>query len=293
MAEQSVHAKSSRTADGVALRRIFTDIPLCKEIYERFERINGRTKPEDLEREKFPSVIPFFEARYLLTDRLLAKSRIKQIFEHAAGLTPRSLLFGASNPDARCVEFDLTKKLGVKKKIVNMLVEDQIIAEPTNLWFESGNVTDMVALATASRHFRNEPIAIINEGLDRYLSLFERGLKLDHIHRLLKHFKGINITPDIATKTSMEAMRKMPGMQSNFTAREAALEKKLGFRMSEHYHKNTDDCRRFHEQHGFSVDVYCLDEVLDELSSPRILGLDITDVKEMLSKFHEFVLYPK
>lgn len=292
MPEQSVHAKSSRTADGVALRRTFTNIPLCKEIYEIFERVNGPTSSEDREREQLSGLIPFFEARYLLTDRLWSQSGINQIFEHAAGLTPRSLLYGANKPSARCVEFDLPEKLELKKRIVRGLVDHGHITEPTNVWFESGNVTDIVALATAARHFRNEPIVIVNEGLDRYLSQFERTLKLSHNHRLLKHYGGVNITPDMATKTGMATIRKMRDVQKALGGREAALEKELGFNMNEHYHEGIGDARLFHEAQGFEVEEHCLTEVLDELASPKILNLNISAVEEMLSYLYAFVLRP-
>ena len=280
---ESVHNKSNGTANGVALRRTFTDIPLCKEIYQaHLDLTSGGPASQPREDDKLTSLIPFFEARYLLTNKLLAQSGVKQIFELAAGLTPRSLLFGANDPLARCVEFDLANNTESKKLVVDRLVELKQITCPTNVWFESGNVTDIVALATASRHFRNQPIAIINEGLDRYLSQFERGLKLDNIVRLLKHFGGVHITPDIVTKTGLAAVRRIGTVMTGFNGREARMEVELGFKMTEHYYIDVEEALRFYESHGLRVEVHNLTEVLDQLTSPQHLGLDLDVVEKMI-----------
>jgi len=286
MKELSAHAKISHTANGPALFRTYADIPLSKEILAAAKLLSGGEEIPG--REALLKLVPFFEARYRFTDRVLRESGIKQIFEHAAGLTPRSLMFGMKNSDARCVEIDLPGEIEIKRNVVEILIEQGTIIRPTNVWFESGNVTDMVALATASRHFRNEPIAIVNEGLDRYLCLFERGLKLRHNHDLLSHFGGIYVTTDIPTKPGMAAINKVLGRDG-----ESELEEKLGFKMSEHYFENVEEADRFYNRQHFDVKVHSLAEMMGELASPNNLGLNLLEVEEMLRSLYAFVLRPR
>jgi len=296
--QTNVHAKSSSTADGVALRRTFTDIPLSRAIFDAYQRrVSGEMNPREIKRQKLQGIIPFFESRYKFTDRILLKHKRKdgtrQIFEYAAGLTPRSLILGANNLDARCVELDLPDKIGQKRLVVDELVSRGIIKKPSNVWFEEGNVTDMVSLSTASRHFRNEPIAIINEGLNRYLSMFERHVMAGHNFRLLRHFGGVWIMPDVPTKAGMAAIRKMRDLVTDeIQGREAQMEIDLDFKMSEHYFDHINDAVEFYHSFGFLVESHSLGEPeeIDILSSPKNLGLDIDSVREMLLSLHALIL---
>src|ERR1700761_7307877 len=101
----ATHGKtSSFTADVVAYRRTFTDIPFSKEIWEILQ---ARLSPEEKKKQEmlnYPHITPLFEARYLLTDQILKKSGITQVLELAAGMSPRGMI--KSTEGMTYVEFD-------------------------------------------------------------------------------------------------------------------------------------------------------------------------------------------
>ena len=83
--------KISPTAWTIAHRRIFTDIPYSKAIFneiERLRRLQGVDIPDEL---KSPEIAPQIEARYKLVSKLLAQNHVEQVLEIAAGFSPRGL----------------------------------------------------------------------------------------------------------------------------------------------------------------------------------------------------------
>ena len=111
------------TAWGVAFRRTLTSIPLCQEIFSILDKsltdLADRTKLEQLKR---PKLTPFFEARYLLTQKLLRENRTNQFLELASGLCPRGI-FLTENAHITYVEIDFPSMIEQKTKIIEETCE--------------------------------------------------------------------------------------------------------------------------------------------------------------------------
>ena len=93
-----------------------TSIPLSQEIFSILDKNltdqRDRTKLEQLKR---PKLTPFFEARYLLTQKLLQENLTNQFLELASGLCPRGILL-TENADITYVEIDFPSTIEAKNK---------------------------------------------------------------------------------------------------------------------------------------------------------------------------------
>jgi len=294
----AVHSKSSPTALSVAYRRTLANIPFCDEIFRHYKQLFSPSDFDEEKQKKVSGDTPYIEARSLIIDRLLGKKpNISQTLELACGLTQRGVIFGNEHPDARCVEVDLLEMIERKSRVLDSLHRDRVIQRPANLSLVAGNVTDMASLSMATRSFRNEPIAILFEGLMRYLSMFEKRLVAKHCHALLSHYGGYVITPDVVTKTGVgalgEMMKKILG--ESYVGAKASREvsnARLGFDPAEHYFENVGAAIHFYESLGFRVGTHCLADIVDELASPGLLGIDIEIVREAFQSLHAFVMSP-
>jgi hypothetical protein len=88
---QESHEAISPTAKFVAFVRAFTDIPYAHEIAEESGAEQAFQELARQSIESFSQLIPFWEARYKATDRIIQLRGITQILEIAAGLSPRGL----------------------------------------------------------------------------------------------------------------------------------------------------------------------------------------------------------
>lgn len=96
--------------------RIFTDIEYEKDIYNW---LSSHCNEEVTLNKK---LAPEIEVRYKLINKLLDKSKTKQVLELAAGYTSRGLIY--SKKGYNYVEIDLEKVVNNKQKIINSLVKD-------------------------------------------------------------------------------------------------------------------------------------------------------------------------
>jgi O-methyltransferase involved in polyketide biosynthesis len=152
------------------------------------------------------AMVPLFEARYLLTDKLLEENRIDQVLEVAAGLSLRGPLMAmrSASQHFSYVEIDQPAVVALKKKIfprVKPLLEKISSKGKLDGWSVGvGNALNPRSLAMASRHFWNStPFAVVNEGLMVYFTHREKTLFARNVHHLLERFGGIWITSDIMT----------------------------------------------------------------------------------------------
>ena len=202
-ATEHAYERISPTAWGIAYRRTFFDIPYSTEIFHELQRIMA--PPEltpELEDEKASAHDLQFEARFRLVSRLLEEKGVDQIIEIASGFSPRGLIL-AQDPSITYVELDLQRILRAKRDIVEKLVQQAKVPRRSNLHFREGNALAMQDLKGAVQAFKDRPIAVIHEGLLRYLSFQEQALIAENIHRLLERFGGIWITPDISVQKEL------------------------------------------------------------------------------------------
>jgi hypothetical protein len=115
-------AKVARTAYGTAHARTFTNIPFSKEIFEGLKKVL-RERGEQESDPMDPPMVPLFEARDILTDRLLRENRITQVLEVASGLSLGGLLMTAraKSPHFCYVEVDQAPVVALKRKILSSI----------------------------------------------------------------------------------------------------------------------------------------------------------------------------
>ena len=136
--------------------RIFTDIPYEREIYDWLENHCNT------EVALYKNMAPEMEARYKLINKLLDRSNIKQVLELASGYSSRGLIY--SKKGYNYVEMDLEGVCQNKKKILKSI--DKNIHN--NLNIVSGNVLRKSDFDKYQKYFKDNSIAVINEGLLRY-----------------------------------------------------------------------------------------------------------------------------
>ena len=274
------------TAWGVAYRRTFSDISYSLEIFNELQRI--MKKPQltaDLEEEKASSHDLQFEARFKLVNRLLKENRADQVLEIASGFSPRGIQM-AQDPSIEYIELDLPGLIKGKKDIVQKLIQKSKIPSRLNLHFEEGNALEMQDLERAVLSFKDKPIAVINEGLLRYLNFQEQTLIAQNIHKLLKRFGGVWITPDISVQ------RKNPFGQSGEKAKEQNLQMQrvTGVDVSENRFESEEAACMFFENLGFGIERHGFMRAADELVLPQKLSLSAEQVAERIGRSTAFVM---
>lgn len=281
MAQTTFNEKSSHTADGVAYRRTLTAIPRSREIWEILTRLQGPPPAEEMERMKNRALLPYFEARYLMTDRVLRRSGIRQVYELASGLSPRGLNLTEENPSMVYVEIDLPEKMALKKNVVAELAP----RPRANLHLEAGNVIDAADFERGARHFDlSQPVAVICEGLLRYIGFDDKEKLARHISGLVRQGGGIWITPDVAFTSEFE------NMTPERRAHAEHLMKISGMSVLPNLFRDEAHAQSFFEGFGFAVAKHPLEEIADELVCPRAAGLSREQVAESLRRRCTYVM---
>lgn len=206
---------------------------------------------------------PEIEARYKLTNKLLDKYRIKQVLELAAGYSSRGLFY--SKKGYNYVELDLENIVKNKKEILRS-IEKNI---PEGLNIISGNALKNDDFKKIESYFKNEePIAVINEGLLRYLTFDEKRQVAQNIYDLLSKYDGIWITCDVTPKKFMNSQDKaLPNFNKNLA--NITSRNNLNDRFEDENH-----IRKFFGDVGFElVEIHKFSEMKDELYSVNELGI--------------------
>jgi O-methyltransferase involved in polyketide biosynthesis len=265
--------KISPTAWIVAYRRSLSDIPYSFDILEELKSNGFLDKVDDSLLR--PDLAPQIEARYKIVDLYLKESGVKQILELASGLSPRGMAM-SENQSVNYIEMDLPVMLNEKIKLIHRLKSKNKISDMPNLKFSPGNVLNMDDLLNATSSFdSSQKLAIINEGLMRYLTMDERVILARNIHELLTIFGGVWITPDISLKRIFE----------NENIRDATHTQKVsnmtGADITGNRFEDKQHARHFFEELGFSVEQHSWLEVIHSLSSPNIVGISNNEVISM------------
>lgn len=179
----------SPTAIVTSYPRTFTDIPYEKEIYNWLE--NHCKESTTL----YKNLAPELEARYKQINKLLDESGINQVIEIAAGYSSRGLIY--SQKGYNYIEMDLEVVSKNKKDLLNTIKADI----PSNLKIVTGNALRKDDFNKCKEYLNeNEPVAIINEGLLRYLTFEEKRIVAKNIYEILLRYGGIWITSDVTPK---------------------------------------------------------------------------------------------
>ena len=239
----------SPTAIVTSYPRTFTDIPYEKEIYSWIDK-NCYQKPE-LNKNLAPEI----EARYKLINKLLNSTNIKQVLELASGYSSRGLIY--SQKGYKYVEMDLENVINNKKKIIESICEPN---ESLNII--EGNALENSDFEKVDKYFDNGKIAVINEGLLRYLTFDEKEIVARNIYSLLKKHNGVWITCDVTPKKFIASQDKaLPDFNKNLN--NVTDRNSLNDRFEDIEH-----IKDFFGKIGFDViEVHKFSEVKDELYS--------------------------
>ena len=239
----------SPTAILTSYPRTFTDIPYEKEIYNWIER-NCAEKPA-LNKNLAPEI----EARYKLINKLLNNTSIEQVLEIASGYSSRGIIY--SQKGYNYVEMDLENVVINKRKIV-----EGISKQNDCLNIIEGNALSNLDFEKADKYLDNREVAVINEGLLRYLTFEEKEIVAKNIYSLLKKHNGVWITCDVTPKKFIVSQDKaLPDFNKNLN--NVTDRNSLNDRFEDIEH-----IREFFGKIGFDViEVHKFSEVKNELYS--------------------------
>ena len=255
----------SPTAIFTAYPRIFTDIPYEKEIYEWLsQNCNDKVKLNKL-------LAPEIEARYKLTNRLLDRLGIKQVLELAVGYSSRGLIY--SKKGYKYVEMDLDN---VSKNKIQLIKAIDNIND--NLHIISGNALNEKDYIECKKYFNEDrEIAIINEGLLRYLTFEEKKIVATNVYNMLKKYNGVWTTCDVTPKKLLQKQDEcIPNYNTDVSIITSRNDLKERFEDIEHI-------KSFFGEVGFkNIEIHKFIEMKDELKSFDILGIDKNKYDELL-----------
>lgn len=292
MAEAETKQTHKTPYDGIiptgwltAYGRTFTDIPYSREFFGELEAIRSESESSEvLEIMKDTKLAPHFEARHKLLDRLIRRTGANQILEIAAGLSTRGTEM-TSDGLAQYVEVDLPGMMSDKRRIMEALERKAVVPHRPNLYIEDGSALSLADMTRATRHFdTDKPIVIVNEGLMRYLGLDEKTIYANNIKTLLHQFGGTWITSDISLP---KVIYKEDDIMFD---RRKRISKITGINVADNLFKDEDDAKRFFGKLGFDVESHSFLEVIDELTSPKKLGMPRDYVEAINSSAVAFVM---
>ena len=283
------HERVSVTAWRVAYRRTLSDIPFSSEIFDELQKIMRRTRSaaelQELEQLVQPDITPIFEARFKLVNRLLKEQNARQILEIAAGFSPRSLAM-ARDPGVEYSEMDLPGVMTEKRSVFEELIKQSRIPRYLNVHLNAGNALVMGDLLSAVKPFRKEPIAVVNEGLLRYLTFEEKTVVVRNVQELLRLFGGVWITPDLSLRPQGIFGLSGERMSDQFTR----IERMTGIDAAKNYFGNEDSARAFFEDLGFRIERHSFMETANELVSPQRLHLSGEQVEKEIGRLAVLVM---
>jgi O-methyltransferase involved in polyketide biosynthesis len=283
------YEKISPTAKFVAYLRTFTDIPFAKEMAEQSgaERIYQELAGES--KESLIRFSPYWEARYKVTNRIIMERGITQVLEVAAGLSPRGIAM-TENSEMVYVVTDLPQILDQEKAIAEAILS-RLNSPRSNLHFETANALDHESLSRALSIFRPErPVAIITEGLLPYFNREEKTVLANNIHELLSRYRGVWIASDVYTEQYGEAVYRL---DERHRERHNRIASSTGSNLENNFFADEDDLRAFFDKAGFQIEEYRYLNVVQDLSSVRILNLTQEDTKrafELLAASKSLIL---
>lgn len=258
------------TALHTAYPLIYTDIPYAKEIYEVLCEYGF---PEDLKNEKLCFEI---EARYVLIDKFFKESGITQVLELACGFTSRGLNFCKQSTDFVYVELDLPKVIKEKKAILNKVAGDL----PSNLHFVEGNALNSDDINKCLKYFDlSKPIAVINQGLMRYLDFDEKRALTKIVYEVISKNNGIWLTCDLTPAKFLVTEDK------NLTGKEdynKKLTQVTDRNNSAWRFKDQEEVEKFLKEESLKIEWHDFVESVPMLSSKEKFGLTDNEVEKYL-----------
>lgn len=197
----------SLTARLTAYMRQYSDIPFAKDVANRLraeEAFEKLLRDNELSPTDLLWYAPILEVRYKSVAETIRKLRATQVLELASGFSLRGLAV-TQDPKVTYVESDLEELTEEKASLVADLRRQYRLADHGNLHLVTADALDRSQLRSAAKGFRrDQPIAVVNEGLLLYLSATEMATVARNIRDLLIEFDGVWITPDFPLKQDVK-----------------------------------------------------------------------------------------
>ena len=284
------YEKISPTAKFVAHIRTFTDIPFAKEIAAEsgaekdFKALAGQSA------ESINKFIPIWEARYKSTDKIIIQRNITQVLEIAAGLSPRGLAM-TENLKVVYVTTDLPQILEEEKTIAEAIFK-KLDIHRSNLHFQAANALDLGELLQAATPFTpDKSIAVITEGLLPYLTREEKETLASNIRELLKKYQGLWVTSIEHTEQSRKTIYETD--EKNMRQRMRNISSATERNIENNVFANENDIREFFTNAGFTIEEYPHSNVLDDLSSIKLMKLNRDETLRILQVAKTLILTPQ
>lgn len=211
---------------------------------------------------------PLLEARYKSFDRFVGAH--ESVFELAVGTSVGRGLMISDDQTKLYIGSDLPGMIERSRKFIARIKRES----RSNHYLEVANVLSYEELSDAARHFGSRrDVAIIHEGLWLYLTTKEQIAAADNIRRLLEHYGGVWVTPDIWDVESVERMDSSLGheVRSAIPRISQRLSCLTGRDLKKNYFKNSQEATCFLEKFGFEVHHHPMIEDLLSLVSIRKL----------------------
>lgn len=293
------YAKISITAKLVAHFRQYSDIPFAEDVASfvkaeaAVQAIAAKLKADEKTPEQQKEMVkesnwsaPLLEARYKSIVELIQQTGIKQVLELASGFSLRGLAMASQDAEFNYVETDLADINEEKKKLVTLLRTKHGLSDLGNHHIITANALDRGELEAATAPLkRDQPLAIVNEGLIPYLSTTEQESLADNVHYLLGKFNGgAWITPDFATRDVADAVSEH---RKRFReAINSTTERQLhGAAFA-----SEEALNEFIRNHGFSGTSQWQIDVVPTLVSPERLGISDEVVKRLKPQMRIWLL---
>ena len=273
------HNKISPTAWVVAHGRVHSGLPYAKEIFAQIKDEVPSEQVLHYAQTRRPAYIGF-EARYRLIQSALAAEGATNILDLASGLAPRGLDMSRKIRNT-VIEMDLPEIVRQKREIVDHILKEEG-KQRNNLILTPGNVLRETDIMRAGRLFANkEPIAVVCEGLLRYLTMKEKTLVAKGIKKLLQVRGGVWVTPDIFTKTSLtKEIRRVNRAASQI----------VGANIEKNNFKDIRAAKDFFTRLGFSVETRLHREMIPKLKVVKHFKLTPKEVRQYLSSRTLFIM---
>lgn len=247
-----------------AYPRTLTDIPYSQEVFNELKK-----EPHS---PKLIKLAPEIEARYKLLDKLLKESGINQVLELASGYSTRGLDFAKKDINSSYVEIDLPEVCVRKRDILGSIADI-----PKNLHIIAGSAVDKNDVERCEEFFKPGPVAVINEGLLRYLNFEEKKQVAKNVFNILSKHGGVWITCDVTPKKFIANQDvNLPDFNKNLSD--------VSDRNNNNWRFNDiDHVKKFMEEVGLVVEsVHSFTEVADEILSGKKLGLNQEQIHTLL-----------
>lgn len=270
------------TALHTAYPLIFTDIPYSQEIFDKLSE-NGFA--DSLKNDKLAFEL---EARHKLIDKFVKESGVKQILEIASGFTASGLNICRDDKDVKYIEFDLPKVIQKKKQILS-----EITQIPNNMFFVEGNALRSKDFEKVAEIFDlTKPVAVINQGLLRYLNFEEKQQVTENVYNIISKNNGIWITCDFTPAKFIQTQDKNLSEKST-NDYNSNLSKITDRNNTSWRFKDKSDVEEFLAKNNLKIEWHDFTESVDMLSSKKQFGLSNEQVIPYLENAYVGIISTK